>query len=339
MTDHTDDPRPPGFAASPGGATPPVTPPVRTEGGWGMPPANSPANPPPAPGTSPMGPSVPTASGPLVDHSAKGGVGKLLVGLMLVVVSLVAGVVMLVVAAGQQQTAVEDLARAPVGCLTELDFTETGTFYVYAETRGEVGVVDGTCSNADRDYSFDEVPRVTLVLTDEDDEVVDLERTSGIEYDIGSFAGVAVRTMEIEDEGTYVLRVESREDDAVVAIGRDVSEVGAGLGAAGLVIAVVGVLAGAVLFVLALLRRRRRRSDSPLPSTVAPSGPSVWAPAPGAAPVTTPPATATWLTPPHMMSPGATALPGAATPVAPPPPPPSGPDDSMWRPPPPPAAS
>jgi hypothetical protein len=274
----------------------------------------------------PNGPSwgVPGAVGETKPE--KGGIGMVLGGLVLVLVSLVAGGVMLFLAAGQQQAAVEDMARAPVDCLTELDFTETGRFYVYVETRGELGELDGTCSNADRDYSFDEVPRVTLVLSDEDDEILELERTSGIDYDIGAFAGTAVRTIEIEDEGSYVLRVESRENDAVVAIGRDVSDVGAGLGAAGLLTAVVGALIGIALVVIALLRRRRRQRDS---STVAPSAAmgsaGGWAPAPGGGPVATPPAPATWGTPPHTVSPGQPAAPT----------PPSS-DDSAWRPPPPP---
>jgi hypothetical protein len=263
----------------------------------------------------------------------------MLLGLVLVLVSLVAGGVMLFLAAGQQQTAVEDMARAPVDCLTELDFTETGTFYVYTETRGEVGELDGSCSNADRDYSFDEPPRVTLVLTDEDDEVVELERTSGIDYDIGSFAGTAVRTMEIEDEGSYVLRVESREDDAVVAVGRDVSDVGSGLGAAGLLIAVVGALIGLGLVVIALVRRRRGRGTPTVPPAPPVDATSVWAPSPGAAPVTTPPAPATWGTPPHSMSPGTAGPPVAPQPAGTTPPPPApAPDDSAWRPPPPPTS-
>lgn len=319
MTDHPESPRLPGPPASFGGPTPPMTPPIAAEGGWGMPPANSPGNPPPPP----LRPADAVGAG---DHGSKGGIGMLLVGLALVVVSLVVGGVMLALAAAQQQTAIEDLARAPVGCLTELDFTETGTFYVYAETRGEIGDLDGTCSNADRDYFFDEAPRVTLVLTDDDDEILDLERTSGIDYDSGAFAGTAVRTIEIEDEGSYILRVESRENDAVVAIGRDVSEVGTGLGAVGLIVAVLGVLVGVALVVLALVRRRRR--GGPQSTVATPGGAGVWAPSPGTTPAvtppsTTPPAPATWGTPPHTSAP----------PTVPPPP---VADDSFWRPPPPP---
>lgn len=329
MTDNTDDPRPAGFPSSPPGAVPPLTPPVAAEGGWGMPPANSPANPPPTPGPSAdSGRSWGVPGVTAAEQPSKGGLGLLLVGLVLVVVSLVVGGVMLALAAGQQESAVEDLARAPVDCLTELDFTETGTFFVYTETRGEVGELDGTCSNADRDYSFDSAPRVTLELTDEDDEVIDLERTSGIDYDTGSFAGTAVRTMEIEDEGSYVVRVESREEDAVVAVGRDVSDVGAALGAAGLLIAVVGALVGLALVVLALVRRRRRRAVG---RDGASTGASVWAPAPGAVPVPPPSTSATWGTPPHTVSPGVPAPPAS------PPSAPSTPDDSFWRPPPPPA--
>jgi hypothetical protein len=255
----------------------------------------------------------------------------IILGLVLVVVSLVAGGVMLAIAAGQQQSAIEDLARAPVGCLTELDFTETGTFYVYAETRGEIGELDGTCSNADRDYSFDEAPRVTLVLTDEDDEILELERTSGIDYDAGAFAGTSVRTIEIDDEGSYILRVESREDDAVVAIGRDVSEVGTGLGAVGLLTAVLGVLVGVALIVLGIVRRRRRRSVT-TPAPTGNVGAGVWAVSPGAPAAGPPPSTPMWGTPTHTTSAGGVA-PGAP-PVAPPPPPVA--DDSFWRPPPPP---
>ena len=45
-----------------------------------------------------------------------------------------------------------DVAPAPVGCDTTLEFDDGGTYYIFAETKGEVGDVDGDCENDDRSY-------------------------------------------------------------------------------------------------------------------------------------------------------------------------------------------
>jgi hypothetical protein len=236
-------------------------------------------------------------------------------GLVVLVAGLAAGIVLYVVANSRYEDAVRNLQRAPVGCDTELDFTGTGTFTFYIETKGEIGDLRGDCDNVGTDYERDDAPRVDLTLVDDRGDEVDLDRASGASYDAGGFVGTATRKVDIDEPGTYTLSVQSDDDDFAIAIGRDPKSDADSARALAIALIAVGVVAGAVLIVLGL-RRKPAAAGPALPSASTASMPAPpFAPAP-------PPSGPAYGTPP-------------GPPVQPPPPPPP-PAPSGAVPPPPP---
>jgi hypothetical protein len=176
-----------------------------------------------------------------------------ILGVLALVVGVVGAIVLWVASSKRYDDAVSDLAPAPVGCDTQLDFEHTGTYTFFVETAGSVGEIDGDCETDDRDYEFDgdETPRVELTLVDDDGDEVDLDRADGPSYDRGGSRGTAVRTAEIDATGEYVLRVSGEVDDVMVRVGQDPSSgvlamrVGAGLLLVlGLVLGIVGLVVG-----------------------------------------------------------------------------------------------
>ncbi|MEO7398895.1 MAG: hypothetical protein ABIW84_10050, partial [Ilumatobacteraceae bacterium] len=119
-------------------------------------------------------------------ESAKGArrKGLLWFGILVLLGGVGTGAALFVTSGAQYEDAVKSLQRAPVGCDTEFDFTGTGTFVFYTETKGVIGDIRGDCENTDTDYdSGGERVRVTLTLTDDRGDEVDLDRESGITYD------------------------------------------------------------------------------------------------------------------------------------------------------------
>jgi hypothetical protein len=217
-------------------------------------------------------PGAPASSTP---PRKRGGAVGLILGLLLIVGGLIGGFLLLGAGGSAEEDAVTKMARAPAGCFTELDFDETGTFYLYLEYEGEIGEIDGSCENDDRDYDVRGEPDVTLDLVDRRDDNVRLRRESGIEYDVAGFRGEVIRSVEIEDTGRYTLTVESEDEDVVIAVGRDVSAAGGSTALIGIAVAVAGVVLGLIVI---LVSRRRRRSPSGgqppagVPVAAAPSG-------------------------------------------------------------------
>jgi len=200
------------------------------------------------------------------NQPAKGGrrKGLLILGLLLLVGGVGAGVALFVISGSQYKEAVKNLQRAPVGCDTEFNFTGTGTFVFYAETKGSVGEIRGDCENTDTDYDHgDDSVRVTLTLVDEDGDEVDLDRRSGVTYDAGGFKGTAVRSVALDRAGDYTLSVESDDSDFTIAVGRNPKEDADSLKTTAIIVAAAGLVLG-LLFILLGLRRR--------PAPAAPSG-------------------------------------------------------------------
>lgn len=242
------------------------------------------------------------------------------IGVLALVVGVVGAVVVWLLAAKRYDDAVADLAPAPVGCDTTLQFARTGTYTFFLETAGEVGELDGDCGRDDRSYDLeDETPRVQLTLVGPAGDEVDLDRADGPNYDRGGSSGSGVRTVDIDDAGEYVLTVASDDDEAVVRVGRDPER---GVATLRLVAGAL-LLTGVVIGVIALLRGRRRSPEQP-PDRGA-GWPTVPAPSPIAPPVAPGPAPPYGFAPPRPVSAGppVTALP--PPPSSPRPMPPPGP--------------
>lgn len=233
--------------------------------------------------------------------------GLMILGIILLVGGLGGGAATAAKGLSNYKDAVRSLARAPVGCTTTLVFDKPATFTVYAETKGKLGTLGGDCQSNGASYNHpgDKLPKVSLTLLNSNGDEVTLDRGVSASYDIDGYKGTGIRTMKIEQAGTYRLDVESDDTDFAVAIGKNPKKDSEKL----LLIggsAILGGLIFGLLFLLLGLRRRRpemaidiRNRVGPLPGwppgtlpgqPPAPSSPvGVYQPVGGYQPVAVPP--------------------------------------------------
>ncbi len=216
--------------------------------------------------------------------------GLIVLGLILLVGGVLGGGAMVAKSASNYEDAVKSLARAPVGCTTTLVFDEPSTFTVYIETKGKLGELSGDCeaNGAEYDYPGDKLPRVSLTLVDSNGDEVDLERGVTASYDVGGYVGTAVRTMEIEQAGTFRLNVESDDSGFAIAIGKNPKDDSELLKTVGGATALGGFVLGLTLLLVGLRRRRPDAATADLRGPVAPT--PGWSPGPYATVPTAPPA-------------------------------------------------
>ena len=185
-------------------------------------------------------------------------------GLLLLFAGLVGGAVLYISSELRPGQAVDDFARAPVGCTTTLDFTETGTFYVYEEFGGEVVPADGTCEPAADAAAFGfDVRGAGADLVPITDDSVTYSRDERI--------GQSVARIEVGTPGGYEIVVAGDDVSVVAAIGRDPNDGVDELRRGALLVGAAGMLLGLLLLVLAGWRSKRAATYA------APSGPG-WGP-------------------------------------------------------------
>ncbi|MFT3855455.1 MAG: hypothetical protein QM733_22395 [Ilumatobacteraceae bacterium] len=199
----------------------------------------------------------------------------LILGIVVAVAGIVGGLILLLSASSSAEDSVKNLARAPAGCTTTLDFDSTGRFLVFFERQGTITGLGDDCGGGDRAFgrSDDEVPDQTLTLTGPDGQNVDLAGASGTTYDAGGFAGVQIATVQIDDAGEYELTVapdDASDTNYAIAIGKDPTANEGTLRLAGIGVIVAGVLVGGALVLLGL--RRRGGSPTPVPMPGWPQG-------------------------------------------------------------------
>jgi hypothetical protein len=199
--------------------------------------------------------------------------GLLALGIVLLVGGVGTGAGLFVASGSQYDEAVKNLQRAPVGCDTEFDFTGTGTFIFYTESKGAIGEIRGDCQNTETDYDHDGRIRATLTLNDDNGDEVDLSRKSGADYDTAGFVGTAIRSVDIDEPGTYTLSVESDDNDFAIAVGRDPKSDADSLRTVALIVAIAGLVLGLVLIILGLRRKT-------VPAAASPGGFGGFAPSP-----------------------------------------------------------
>lgn len=235
-----------------------------------------------------------------------------LIAALLAAAALVLALVLWFAAGKRYGDAVADLAPAPVGCDTTLEFDGAGTYTFFVETKGAIDAIDGDCADDERDYEYDgdALPRVSITLRDDSGDELDLDRVTEPTYDRGGARGEAVRSVNIEEAGDYTLTVDSNVDDVVVRVGRD-----PGAGVTALRIgAGVAILLAIGLGVLAIVGGRRQ------PVPLGAPGQPAWQPAPGQAAPVAPPYANAPPNPPYAWPPQQ----GGPPPRPSPPPPPSG---------------
>jgi hypothetical protein len=193
-------------------------------------------------------------------------------GVIVLIVGLLAAVGLWYSAGQRQSEAVRNLARAPVGCDTTLNFEVAGEFLVFVEIEGKIGNVTGSCESPG-DFGqlgiSQGLPPVRLDLTAPDGSDVALDTRTGVDYDADGSAGQAIRTFVVERPGDYVLRVQPANDAEpavfAIAIGRDPSDGVRPLQLGAFAAGIAGLIIG-----LALIATSRRRDD---PEGMAPIDP------------------------------------------------------------------
>jgi predicted nucleic acid-binding Zn-ribbon protein len=266
--------------------------------------------------------SAPAAPAPGARKPALIGVGALLLA-----AGVVSGIVMFLASSSNYDDGVKNLARAPIGCVTELDFASAGTFTIYAETKGSIGSLRGDCPNTDTEYEFsgDGTPDVDVVITDDSGDEVDQNRDDSTDYDAGGAVGQSIATVEIDEAGTYEISVTSDDEDFVIAVGKDPKATADSLTTNGIIAIVAGIVIGGLLLALGMRRGKPATPASPMYAPGAAAPPQTYAPAPQAAypPTSYPPVMPPTVQQPVQQPPAAPGWP----PAAPPAPPASGP---LW---------
>lgn len=216
-------------------------------------------------------------------------------GLVVLIIGLLAAIGLWYSAGQREADAVRNLARAPSGCDTTLDFEAAGEFTIYIETAGRFDdPVAGDCV-ADAEYSVvgESLPAVSLKMTSPSGDDVELTNASGTTYDADGFAGQSIRTFRVETLGDHILRVETPGDPDVriaVAVGRDPSD-GVGMMQLG---AVIAALAGLVIGGGLMIASRRSTGTEPAAAAGEqwPADPAGWPTTPPGMPAA--PAPAGW---------------------------------------------
>lgn len=204
-------------------------------------------------------PTVQQPATPFAPAPVAGGRKPALIGLgaLVLAAGVGSGVVMLMASSSNYDDGVKNLARAPIGCTTTLEFEEAGTFTVYVETVGSVGELRGDCPNTDADYEYDgdDLPDVDIVLVDEDGDEIDLDDDESAEYDAAGAVGQSIASIEIEDAGEYEMTVSSDEEDFVISVGKNPKDTADSLKTNGMIAIAAGVVLGGLLLVLGLRRK------------------------------------------------------------------------------------
>lgn len=176
-------------------------------------------------------------------------------GLLVVLAGLIGAAVLYVASQRRPEQAVDEFARAPVGCTTTLEFTDTGTFYVYEERSDIAAAPLGDCQPvADPSAAFG------FSLSDANgdvDRIADLEVT----YEFGARSGQSISSFEVTEAGRFDIEVVGDDLTVVAAIGRDPDESVADLRRAAIAVGLLGLIIGGVL--LFLSGRRSRHATAP----------------------------------------------------------------------------
>lgn len=171
---------------------------------------------------------------------------------------LVAGFAIGVVGVGQNERLVKGLVRTPAGCSTTVSIDEPGTYYLYVETKGRVGSLEG-CDNGARRYDLDAAPRVDVRVFDSRDQLVDQVDDDSIAYSTPSGVGESIASIEVDAPGRYVVEVRADDDSAVVALGRNAAVEANRTVLAAAAVVLLGLLAMVVALIGTVRRRRRTR--------------------------------------------------------------------------------
>jgi hypothetical protein len=206
-------------------------------------------------------------------------------GFILLFGGLIGAVVLFVIAMRMPDEAIDNFARASVGCRTTLAFEDSGTFYVYEERNATEpptadteptpdASTDTTTDVADTGCEPHATPGQPFEFRFVDSGAVVVREDRSITYDTGEHAGMSVARFAIVETGNYDIEVLGDDVTTLAAIGRDPDEGVSERQRQAIAVGLSGVILGSLL--LALAGRRSKRAATPS----IPDGPG-WGTRPG----------------------------------------------------------
>ena len=169
-------------------------------------------------------------------------------------VVFVVGMTAALIGVQRDQELIADLVRTPSGCVSTIEISATGRYYVYVETKGTIDEI-GPCNNDARDFVFDTPPEVAVTLQSAGGEAVELRPDDSVEYNAPDFIGKSVATFVISEPGTFTLVMQSSDLNAVIAVGRNAAMTDGILLISGASL----ILVALALLILAIIATRARR--------------------------------------------------------------------------------
>ncbi len=135
--------------------------------------------------------------------------------LLVVLCGAIGAAALLVIASERTQSAVTSLSRVPIGCTSVLRFSESGTFYVFAESIEVPAPKSAGCiAVADQNEAFGfELSRGAVSISSEPDR--------SVTYSSSGHSGRSVARVLIPETGDYQIRVMGDDPAVVAAFGRD----------------------------------------------------------------------------------------------------------------------
>jgi hypothetical protein len=199
----------------------------------------------------------------------------IVLGVALVVVGLVAAIALWTAGGSRRTDAVANLARAPIGCDTTLDFSVAGEYLVFVESKGTFAEVRGDCE-ASGDYELGASrPQIDITVLDPDGRQLELDdRSDTVTYSTSDYVGRSVLALEVDEPGDHVMRVEaSSTAEFAVAVGRDPNSGVALLRGAAVAVGLLGLVVG---LLLAMVAGRKRQPAGPGWTPAQPQPQGVW---------------------------------------------------------------
>ena len=178
---------------------------------------------------------------------------------MSAVATFAVGMTLALIGVQRDQQLISDLVRTPSGCVSTIDVSATGRYYIYVETKGTMTDL-GPCNNDDRSYQFNKAPEVAVSLQSSDGVDVDVRPDDSIEYDAPDFVGSSVATFVISEPGTFTLVMQSNEPDAVIAIGRNASMTDGTMLVSGASLVLIALALLILAIIATRVNRRARRN-------------------------------------------------------------------------------
>lgn len=180
---------------------------------------------------------------------------------MSAVATFAVGMTLALIGVQRDQQLISDLVRTPSGCVSTIDVSATGRYYIYVETKGTMTDL-GPCNNDDRSYQFNKAPEVAVSLQSSDGVDVDVRPDDSVEYDAPDFVGSSVATFVISEPGTFTLVMQSNEPDAVIAIGRNASMTDGAMLVSGASLVLIALALLILAIIATRVNRRARRNTA-----------------------------------------------------------------------------